>query len=188
MELLSLNKSLIYTTDPNMASYKGDDQLPVQGGFLIIKPSLEDYRRLIEVLMIGNYKSGSAWGGTGIGWFWGGKTIQGLLAYYYNRLNPPERSLRVDRCLYNTMADTPTCAYGLLLSSSVFVSSLYRPPSLSLSSLGQLIPKRSRVRTSRSVRSPGTATAGSTILFVGSCTRSQSANSLPLTLPLTLSL
>jgi hypothetical protein len=131
MELLSLNKSLIYTTDPNMASYKGDDQLPVQGGFLIIKPSLEDYRRLIEVLMIGNYKSGSAWGGTGIGWFWGGKTIQGLLAYYYNRLNPPERSLRVDRCLYNTMADTPTCAYGLLLSSSVSLSSLYRPPSLS---------------------------------------------------------
>ena len=30
MELFYLNKSLIYTTDPNMASYKGDDQMPVQ--------------------------------------------------------------------------------------------------------------------------------------------------------------
>lgn len=92
-----------------MASYKEDDKMPVQGGFLIIKPSLEDYSRLIDILMIGDYRGGGAWGGTGIGWFWGGKTIQGVLPYYYNRLNPPERSLRVDRCVYNTMADTPPC-------------------------------------------------------------------------------
>ncbi len=43
------------------------------------------------------------------GWFWGGKTVQGLLAYYYNNYTAPGRSLRVDRCTYNTMADTPEC-------------------------------------------------------------------------------
>lgn len=27
-----MDKSLIYTTDPNMASYKGEDKMPVQVG------------------------------------------------------------------------------------------------------------------------------------------------------------
>ena len=49
----------------------------------MIKPSLRDYQRLVDIVMEGHYHGSSAWGGTKIGWFWGGKTIQGVLAYYY---------------------------------------------------------------------------------------------------------
>jgi hypothetical protein len=36
-------------------------------------------------------------------------TVQGVLPYYYNVLTAPGRSEKVDRCIYNTMADTPPC-------------------------------------------------------------------------------
>jgi hypothetical protein len=36
-ELFSFPHSLIYTTDPNMATHKGPDKQPVQGGFIVIK-------------------------------------------------------------------------------------------------------------------------------------------------------
>jgi hypothetical protein len=39
-------------------------------------------------------------------------TVQGVLPYYYNRIAPPGRSQIVDRCYYNTMADTEPCRYG----------------------------------------------------------------------------
>jgi hypothetical protein len=83
--------------------------LSLQGGFLVIKPSLTDYQRLVSIVMEGHYKGSSAWGGTKIGWFWGGKTIQGLLAYYYQHVQDRGRGLRVDRCIYNTMADSDRC-------------------------------------------------------------------------------
>ncbi len=44
-----------------------------------------------------------------IGWFWGGMTVQGVLPYYYNKVAPPGGSQIVDRCYYNTMADTEPC-------------------------------------------------------------------------------
>jgi hypothetical protein len=59
--------------------------------------------------MIGNYKDGSAWGGTHIGWFYGGRTIQGVLPYYYNHVMNESSVLRVNRCIYNTMADEANC-------------------------------------------------------------------------------
>jgi hypothetical protein len=85
--------------------------LLVKGGFLVIKPSLRDYQRIIDIVMEGHYKGSSAWGGTKIGWFWGGKTIQGVLAYYYQHVEDRGRGLRVDRCIYNTMSDSDRCRY-----------------------------------------------------------------------------
>ncbi len=108
-ELFNLNYSLIYTTDPNMASHKGEDKLPVQGGFIIIQPNLNDYYNLINLIMTVEFRSGSAWNGTKIGWFWGGMTVQGILPYYYNLITEPNRSYKVNRCIYNTMVDVPEC-------------------------------------------------------------------------------
>ena len=34
---------------------------------------------------------------------------QGVLPYYYNVLADPHRSQKVDRCIYNSMADSPEC-------------------------------------------------------------------------------
>jgi hypothetical protein len=73
-DLLSLNYSLLHTTDPNMAT--GQRVLPVQGGFLVIRPSVEEYHEMIQILLKGDFRDGSGWGGQ-VGWFWGGQTIQG---------------------------------------------------------------------------------------------------------------
>jgi hypothetical protein len=110
-ELLGTNYSLIYTTDPNMATHKGEDKMPAQGGFLVIKPSDTDFRAIIDTIMTTEFVSGGAWNRTKIGWFWGGMTVQGILPYYYNRVTQPNiyRRKIVDRCLYNTMADTKEC-------------------------------------------------------------------------------
>jgi hypothetical protein len=41
--------------------------------------------------------------------YWGGMTVQGILPYYYHRVDSPNRTLIVDRCYFNTMADTDNC-------------------------------------------------------------------------------
>ncbi len=109
--VLDLDYSLVYTTDPNMATYKKlTEQMPVQGGFLVLRPSLADYRAIIATEMRTEFRQGKGWNASLIGWYWGGMTVQGILPYYYHRVSAPNRSLIVDRCHYNTMADTPECA------------------------------------------------------------------------------
>lgn len=44
-----LDASLSYTTDPAMAT-KGSRALPAQGGFLLVKPDMEIYDRLCDVI------------------------------------------------------------------------------------------------------------------------------------------
>jgi lipopolysaccharide biosynthesis glycosyltransferase len=110
-ELFDRNYSLIYTTDPNMASYKAEMSMPVQGGFLVLKPSINDYEKIINILLTKEFRKGKGWDSSKIGWFWGGMTVQGVLPYYYNTLSQTKayRSQKIDRCIYNTMADTPDC-------------------------------------------------------------------------------
>ena len=108
-DVLLKNISLVYTTDPNMASSKDEDKQPVQGGFIVIQPNINDYLNIINIMMTTNFFNGGAWNKTRIGWYWGGMTVQGVLPYYYNKISEPGRTEKVDRCLYNTMADTEDC-------------------------------------------------------------------------------
>ena len=108
-ELFNTNYSLIYTTDPNMATFKKEHCQPAQGGFLVLRPSVADYSGLINTIMTTGFFKGSGWNRSHIGWFWGGMTVQGILPYYYNLVTLPGRSAKVDRCVYNTMADTKPC-------------------------------------------------------------------------------
>jgi hypothetical protein len=64
--------------------------------------------------MTTEFKKHHGWNSSHIGWFWGGMTVQGILPYYYNRITTPGRSKIVDRCYYNTMADTPECSVQTL--------------------------------------------------------------------------
>lgn len=59
--------------------------------------------------MTTEFRKYRGWNASHIGWYWGGMTVQGILPYYYHRLSAPNRSLIVDRCEYNSMADTPDC-------------------------------------------------------------------------------
>jgi hypothetical protein len=83
--------------------------LNLQGGFLVLRPSVDDYKNLINIVKTVEFYQGSGWNRSQIGWFWGGMTVQGVLPYYYNVLAAPNRTQKVDRCIYNTMADTPPC-------------------------------------------------------------------------------
>jgi hypothetical protein len=50
--------SLLYTTDPTMATHKGEDKMPVQGGFIVMQPSVVDYTNLIDIVMNTEYHNG----------------------------------------------------------------------------------------------------------------------------------
>jgi hypothetical protein len=60
--------------------------------------------------MTTEFRKYRGWNSSNIGWYWGGMTVQGILPYYYHRITTPNRSLIVDRCYFNTMADTPECS------------------------------------------------------------------------------
>ena len=79
---------------------------PVQGGFLVIKPDQAAFAELSAIVTEGDFRAGGGWGGSGAGAYWGGMTIQGLLAYYY-RILKPGTGLDVSRCVYNCMVDNP---------------------------------------------------------------------------------
>ena len=80
----------------------------VQGGFLVVKTSPSKFRDILNVVLMGRYfKRG--WAGSGIGVFWGGAQVQGLLPYIY--LNDPS-AVELDRCIYNNMADHQTFPGG----------------------------------------------------------------------------
>lgn len=66
----------IYTCDYGMMT-PGSKACPVQGGFFVLRPDPQIYAALVDVVREGDFREGSAWGGSGIGWFWGGMTIQG---------------------------------------------------------------------------------------------------------------
>lgn len=102
-ELFSMDKELLYTGDYNM---KGNAKYPpVQGGVLVIKPSMRTFEEFRVIIRKGNHGP-DGWEGSHIGNFWGGQTIQGIMPYYYNIIKP-EQGLELNRCVYNCMVDNP---------------------------------------------------------------------------------
>lgn len=94
-----------------MATFKKKlENMPVQGGFLVLRPSEIDYRAIINTEVTTEFRKYHGWNNSNIGWYWGGMTVQGILPYYYFRISNPNRTLIVDRCYYNTMADTEPCS------------------------------------------------------------------------------
>ncbi|CAM9482092.1 unnamed protein product [Pylaiella littoralis] len=106
-ELMESAESLLYTTDPAM-NMPGSRELPVQGGFLLVRPDLRVYDELRAIIRKGDWKTGTGWGGSNIGYCWGGATIQGLLPYYYHDV-APGTAKELNRCIYNHMSDSDEC-------------------------------------------------------------------------------
>lgn len=92
-----------------MATFKKPECMPVQGGFIVFTPSEQDYLNVMNIMLTTEFRKGKGWNSSHIGWFWGGMTVQGVLPYYYNKVTEPGRSKVLDRCYYNTMADTDEC-------------------------------------------------------------------------------
>ncbi|CAN0277989.1 unnamed protein product, partial [Ectocarpus sp. 8 AP-2014] len=107
--LLDAEESLLYTADINMGnSYT--PVMPVQGGFLVVRPDPEVFQDLVQIVKRTSFYPSKGWGGSMIGLFWGGINVQGILPYYYERRAPAGVSYRsVDRSVYNNMVDRPSC-------------------------------------------------------------------------------
>lgn len=79
-ELFEYDADLVYTCDEFMRNDQ-TNVCPVQGGFLLVRPDRKVFDELIDVVVQGDFRDASGWGGTGIGWWWGGATIQGKLTF-----------------------------------------------------------------------------------------------------------
>lgn len=94
----------LFTYDWNMA--RNGRNPPVQGGFLVVKPNIQVFDELCNIVRKGDFRQGAGWAGTGAGAYWGGMTIQGLMAYYYSTVNKGGGKA-LNRCIYNNMVDNP---------------------------------------------------------------------------------
>eukprot|EP01041_Mallomonas_annulata_P005170 gene5170-10339_t len=102
-ELYSIEKEMLYTGDYNM---QGNSPVPpAQGGFLVVRPSQDRFEELRDIIRKGDYGS-KGWGGSKIGNFWGGQTIQGIVPYFYYSVHPGDAQ-ELNRCVYNCMVDNP---------------------------------------------------------------------------------
>mmetsp|Transcript_17186 Transcript_17186/g.26046 ORF Transcript_17186/g.26046 Transcript_17186/m.26046 type:complete len:369 (+) Transcript_17186:118-1224(+) len=93
-----------FTRDYNMV-HASTKYKPVQGGFLVLRPSLKTYKEFCDIIREGDFRDGKGWGGV-VGPFYGSMTFQGIIPYYYDYLNPGT-SLELNRCIYNQMCDNP---------------------------------------------------------------------------------
>mmetsp|Transcript_1329 Transcript_1329/g.2077 ORF Transcript_1329/g.2077 Transcript_1329/m.2077 type:complete len:466 (+) Transcript_1329:109-1506(+) len=97
-----------YTRDYNMRSAKKGNTKPtgVQGGFLVLRPSMQVFQEFQDIIRKGDFRRGKGWGGLGFGPFYGSMTFQGIIPYYYDALHPGT-AVELNRCVYNQMADNP---------------------------------------------------------------------------------
>lgn len=102
-ELYSIDKELLFTGDYNMRG--GSPVPPAQGGFLVIRPSMERFEEFCAIIKKGQH-GGNGWEGSKIGNFWGGQTIQGIIPFFYHIKHPGDGQ-EVNRCIYNVMVDNP---------------------------------------------------------------------------------
>lgn len=66
-EDVSKGKTLLYTQDIAMDN-PGSLKPPVQGGFLLMTPSLKVYEEIVDIFRVGDFRPGTGWGGMKIGW------------------------------------------------------------------------------------------------------------------------
>jgi hypothetical protein len=107
-ELYELDKEMLFTGDYGMMG--SSPAPPAQGGFLVVRPSLATFEEFRAIIRKGDHTGGGGWGGSHIGNFWGGQTIQGIVPYFYHSVHP-DRGLEVNRCVYNCMVDNPYRPY-----------------------------------------------------------------------------
>jgi len=94
-----------FTRDYNMA-HSGMKHPGVQGGFLVLRPSLDAYNEFVAIIRKGDFQQNKGWGGLGFGPFYGSMTFQGIIPYFYDHLHPGT-GVELNHCVYNNMADNP---------------------------------------------------------------------------------
>ena len=106
-ELFELNTTLGWT---HGATADKNQEL-MNGGYLIIKPNphgMKHFEDMVELLKEGDFRGGSGWKGSGVGWVYGGRTIQGIVPYYYLKVAVGDET-EFHRCKYNNMVEIEKC-------------------------------------------------------------------------------
>jgi hypothetical protein len=84
----------------------------VQGGFLVVRPSLEVLQQYLNFIRLGNYTpgrgEGSGWNGLGYGGFQGAMAYQGAVAFYYDHFRP------------NTAVELAVCRWNQVVADVVW--------------------------------------------------------------------
>lgn len=93
-----------FTRDYNMIN-PGKKHVGVQGGFIIVRPNQAAFDEYIRIVLSGNFRMGSGWGGAYGGYF-GAQQIQGICSYFYDKKHPGS-AVELNKCYYNVMADGP---------------------------------------------------------------------------------
>mmetsp|Transcript_207 Transcript_207/g.477 ORF Transcript_207/g.477 Transcript_207/m.477 type:complete len:500 (-) Transcript_207:321-1820(-) len=94
-----------FTRDYNMA-HSGQKHVGAQGGFLVLRPSLDVYDEFVAIIRKGDFHPNKGWGGLGFGPFYGSMTFQGIIPYFYDHLHPGT-GVELNPCVYNNMAHNP---------------------------------------------------------------------------------
>jgi len=109
--LANITVNAYFSKDYNMIAPGPQSQrVGVQGGFLVVRPSTATFMHLVNLVYSGEFYGGfdavaSGWFKSGYGsHIWGAMTIQGLMAYYFD-VEQLERSVELNRCRYNNIAD-----------------------------------------------------------------------------------
>jgi len=100
-ELFDFDTTLVWTH----GALGGSERL--NGGFLVVKPNAQHFDDMVETIKSGDFRSGSGWRGKCC-WVYGGRTIQGVVPYYY-LYEKVDAQQEVDRCQYNNMVEIDRC-------------------------------------------------------------------------------
>ena len=80
-----------FTRDYNMIN-PGHKHVGVQGGFLVVRPSMEAFEEFVSIVLGGRFVKGNGWydhkGGEVYGGYFGAQQIQGICAFYYDDRHP----------------------------------------------------------------------------------------------------
>lgn len=82
---------------------------PFQGGLWTVRPNATVLADMVSLVRRGAWYSGTGWERSGVGWVYGGPTVQGLLPYYFTKVAPLSASMAVSVCHYNHMGSLPRC-------------------------------------------------------------------------------
>jgi len=87
----------------------GPGRIPgFQAGFIVLRPNHNIVQQYVDFILEGNFVPGfeflkNGWGGKGYGGFVGAKAMQGVVAYFYDIIQP-QTSVELNSCRYNYMA------------------------------------------------------------------------------------
>lgn len=91
-DLFQYNKTLIFSEGSFADEY-------LQASMMVFKPSLSRHREMMDIWHRGDFGS-EGWDKSGIGYYYGGATVSGVLPYMFIRLHP-EEGMMADPCRYN---------------------------------------------------------------------------------------